>query len=385
MKGNEIRQMNRTNPLYVVQPSLPPFDEYVKEISSIWSSRWLTNVGDKHRALEQLLKEYLRVEELELFCNGHLALESIIRACKLKGEIITTAFSHASTTHAIERSGLKPVFCDIKLPGCTMDPELIEDLITEETSALLPVHVYGNPCEVEKIQAIADRHGLVVIYDAAHAFGVELEGASLASFGDASMISFHATKAFSTVEGGVICCKDPAITKELKLQNVFGMAGPEKVVSVGGNARMDEFSASMGICNLRHFDQEVDTRRNLAAIYFEELAAIPGVTTFLEREVTGVYKSNFSYMPVLVDCLEYGRMRDQLNDYLASHQIYPRKYFYPSINDFECYRNSVGRDVSVPLSQLAASQVLTLPLHCGMSKDDVLIVCELIRSFGKAS
>jgi len=383
IKGVDATSMSST--VYVAQPSLPPFDEYIQEIASLWTSRRLTNMGDKHEKLEMQLKEYLRIEGLSLFANGHTALEAIIRAYNLKGEIITTPFSFASTTHAIVRTGLKPVFCDIKLPGCTMDPGKIEELITEETSALLPVHVYGNPCEIEKIQEIADKYGLVVIYDAAHVFGVEFQEVSLASYGDASMISFHATKVFNTAEGGVACYKDPRIGEELNLQKNFGFTGQESVVSPGGNAKMDELSASMGICNLKYVDQGINERKKLAEIYFEELAAVPGVVICLEKEVAGLYKSNFSYMPILIDNCEYGRTRDQLSDFLASYQILARKYFYPLINSYECYRNSCGRDANVPVANLAAGQILTLPLHCGMSENDVNIICEHILSFGRAA
>jgi len=384
-KENDLEQTNSTDALNVTQSSLPPFEEYVKEIAPLWSSHRLTNMGPKHEELISQLKEYLRVDGLTLFSNGHSALEAIIRAYNLRGEIITTPFSFASTTHAIVRTGLKPVFSDIKLPSCNMDPEKIEALITEETSALLPVHVYGNPCEIEKIQAIADKYGLIVIYDAAHTFGVEYKRASLASYGDASIISFHATKVFNTVEGGAACYKDSIIGEELDLQKNFGITGPESVVAVGGNAKMDELSASMGICNLRYVDEEIDMRKKLAAIYINKLTAIPGMTICLQKEDADIYQSNFSYLPIIINSLEYGRTRDQLCDYLASYQIYARKYFYPLINNYECYRDNYGRDTDVPIAELIASQILTLPLHSGMSENDVVTICEYVLSFGKAA
>jgi len=367
--------------IQVTQPSLPPLDEYVDEISSIWQSHWLTNMGDKHKELEKQLREYLKVDHLSLFTNGHTALEATICALELQGEIITTPFSFASTTHAIVRNGIKPVFCDIRLSDCTMDPSKIEALITEKTSAILPVHVYGNPCSVEEIQNIADKHDLKIIYDAAHAFGAELNGRSLASFGDAAILSFHATKIFNTIEGGAVCFSDAAIGERLYHQKNFGIMGPESVVAVGGNAKMNEFSAAMGLCNLKYVDKEIDTCKRLTQVYLKGLAAIPGITTCLSNENPANFKSNYSYLPILVNSARYGCSREELYEHLLSRQIHVRKYFYPLISNYDCYRNGYGKNADVSVAQVVADGILTLPLHSGMTEEDAELVCNCILAY----
>ena len=358
---------------------MPPFQEFIDEIAPLWESHWLTNMGEKHQELERLLIDYLKVKKLSLFVNGHTALEAIIKAFDLSGEIITTPFSFASSTHAIVRNGIKPVFCDIKYSDGTIDPAGIEQLITDQTSAILPVHVYGNPCDIEAIQAIADKHALKVIYDAAHAFGVEYNGNSLASFGDASMLSFHATKVFNTIEGGAICYSDESLETKLYQQKNFGILGPEEVVCVGGNAKMNEFSAAMGICNLRHVDEDIEKRKRIAMVYFNKLSLVPGITFCLSKADSDLFLSNYAYMPVLIDKFLYGHSRDILFDSLASHKIHARKYFFPLISDYACYRQNIGQLCDIPVARLFAEQILTLPLYTGMTEEDADFVCDIIH------
>ncbi len=358
----------------VTRSSMPDFEEYCDEIKEIWDSHWLTNMGVKHKALEAGIKEYLGVDNLTLFTNGHLALENIIQAYKLRGEIITTPFTFASTTHAIVRCGCKPVFCDINPVDYTMDADKIEALITDKTVAIIPVHVYGNLCNVEKIQAIAEKHNLKVIYDAAHAFGVSKNGVSSANFGDAAMFSFHATKVFHTIEGGAICYHDEKLRESLNDLKNFGIHGPEEVPFVGGNAKMNEFCAAMGICNLRHLPQEIEKRRIVHEHYMKRLSGVEGLQLNPSQE--GV-SSNYAYFPVVFDNYKY--TRDQVYDRLAKHDIIARKYFYPLTNDFDCYSVLPGFDSSkTPVAKYIADRVLTLPLYADLSITDVDRICDII-------
>ena len=279
----------------VTRSSMPPFEEYCEEIRGLWDSRWLTNMGEKHQALEQALRDYLGCEYLALHTNGHLALENLIEAFGLKGEIITTPFTFASTTHAIVRCGCTPVFADIDPVSFTLDPKKIEEKITEKTAAILPVHVYGNLCNVDAIAAIGKKHGIPVIYDAAHAFGVFRDGVSAAAFGDGAMFSFHATKVFHSIEGGLAVCRDGETLLRLNDLKNFGIHGPEEVPYVGGNAKMNEFCAAMGLCNLRHLEEEIDKRRRVVARYRARLEGVPGLQLNPIQE--GV-RSNNAYFPV---------------------------------------------------------------------------------------
>lgn len=363
--------MNRIN---VTRSSMPSLQEYVDEISPLWESHWLTNMGEKHKQLESALKSRLEVENVCLFTNGHNALECVIEAMGLTGEVITTPFTFASTTHAISRKGLTPVFADIRESDCTLDPDLIEDLVSPRTSAIIPVHVYGNLCDTEAIQDIADRHGLKVIYDAAHAFGVKKDGVSAASFGDASMFSFHATKVFNTIEGGCVCFKDSSLYDTINQWKNFGITSPETVDYIGGNAKMNEFCAAMGLCNLRHLDEEIDKRRSVVSRYRERLEGIPGVKMVVPSQ--GV-QSNYSYMPVLFDPQVFGSTRDDVFEALAAEGIGARKYFYPLVTDFACYRNVYCSD-RTPVAKRVAEQVLTLPLYADLALDDVDRICNVV-------
>lgn len=358
----------------VTRSSMPPFEEYCEEIRELWDTHWLTNNGKKLKTLQKKLGDYLQSPHVALFTNGHLALEALLAAMGLQGEVITTPFSFASTTHALVRRGLQPVFCDIREDDYTLDASKLEALITEKTSAILPVHVYGNLCDTEAIQAVADRHGLRVIYDAAHAFGVFKNGVSAAVFGDASMFSFHATKMFNTIEGGAVTTHSRELYDSLALERNFGIAGPDDVLAVGGNAKMNEFQAAMGLCNLRHVSAEVAKRRHVHDLYMRLLSGAHGLR--LPVSQSGV-DSAYVYFPVV---FEAGKaVRDAACDRLAQNDIFARKYFYPLITDFECYRGRAGFDAALtPVAKRISDSVVTLPLYPDLADEDVRLICQII-------
>jgi len=362
----------QNKPIAVMRSSMPPFEEYINEIHSIWDTAWLTNMGAKHKQLEAELVQYLRVPNVTLFTNGHLALECAVAALDLTGEVITTPFTFASTTHAIVRNGLEPVFCDINPDGYTIDTDKLESLITDKTSAIIPVHVYGNICNVNEIERIARKYNLTVIYDAAHAFGVTVDGVGVANFGDASMFSFHATKVFNTIEGGAITFRNEKLTKRLNDLKNFGITGPESVEYVGGNAKMNEFQAAMGICNLRHVDGEIGKRKVVVERYVERLSNVKGIR--LSEPQPGV-KSNYAYFPVVFD--EYQLSRDEVFERLKAEDIYARKYFYPLANSFECYKDRFDVE-KTPVAKYIADRVLTLPLYADLALEDVDRICNII-------
>ena len=367
-----------SNQILVTQSSMPSFAEYCEEIKKLWDSHWLTNMGVEHQELQRQLEIYLGCPHVVLYTNGHLALENIIAAMQFpKGsEVITTPFTFASTTHAIVRSGLIPVFCDVREDDYTMDADKIEALITEKTVAIVPVHVYGNLCDVERIAAIAARHHLKVIYDAAHAFAVKYKGVSSANFGDASMFSFHATKVFNTIEGGAVCFRDDKLVEPLNDMKNFGIHGQERVVFVGGNAKMNEFQAAMGICNLRHLDGEIAKRKKVVERYKEHLEGIKGIKLSAEQKDV---KSNYAYFPVVFD--GFPADRNQVYDALAAQGITARKYFYPITNSFECYAGLPTADPrKTPTAAYIAELVLTLPLYADLSLEDVDRICGIILS-----
>lgn len=358
----------------VTRSSMPPFEEYCNEIRGLWDSRWLTNMGCKHRQLEEDLQRYLGCEQLTLFTNGHLALENILEAFHIEGEVITTPFTFASTTHAIVRCGCTPVFCDIDPGTYTLDPEKLEALITTRTAAILPVHVYGNLCDVDRIGEIARKHGLPVIYDAAHSFGVFRNGVSSACFGDAAMFSFHATKVFHTIEGGAVCCHSEEIRRRLCDLKNFGIHDEENVPYVGGNAKMNEFCAAMGICNLRHLEGEIEKRRLVRERYDERLDGVSGLRLNTPQENV---RSNNAYYPVLFDGFRLNR--DEVFSRLSAEGIIPRKYFYPLTSAFACYTGRPGFDPErTPVARRIASEVLTLPIYADLPLDTVDRICDLI-------
>lgn len=364
------------NKIFVTRSSMPELSEYVEEISSIFESHLLTNMGPKHDALCKGLTDYLDVENVSLFSNGHMALELCLQALDLKGEVITTPFTFASTTHAIVRCGLTPVFCDIDPVTYTIDVNKIEALITERTSAIVPVHVYGNVCDTEAIDRIAKKYGLKVIYDAAHAFGVKKGGVGVGNFGDASMFSFHATKVFNTVEGGAVCYKDPKIGEKLYRLRNFGILDQETVSDVGANAKMNEFQAAMGICNLRHIDEEIKKRKAVCDRYRERLGGTEGIILCdIPEDIT----HNYAYFPVVFDEEKLQKTRDQIFADLANENIFARKYFYPLVQDYDCYKDKYSSDTT-PVAQYVANRVLTLPLYADLSLDTVDRICDIILS-----
>lgn len=363
--------------ILVTRSSMPPLDEYVDEIAPLWESHWLTNMGAKHRELESALEEYLGVDDLALFVNGHQALECVLEAMDLRGKVITTPYTFASTTHAIVRKGLTPVFADIRPDNYTIDPARVEELIDEDTCAIVPVHVYGNLCDVDALGEIASRHGLKLIYDAAHAFGVRRNGVSAAAYGDASMFSFHATKVFNTIEGGAVCFRDPAFKTKLNRWKNFGIADEETVEYVGGNAKMNEFCAAMGLCNLRHIGEEIAKRRRVAERYWERLRDLSGVRVCEPEQ--GV-ESNYAYLAVVFED-EFGATRDEVFSRLGENGVCARKYFYPLTNDFACYRGRAGFDpAETPVAAHVASRVLTLPMYADLAFEDVDRICDVVAS-----
>ena len=363
----------------VTRSSLPAFEEYCDEIRSIWDSHWLTNMGEKHQQLEQALSAYLGIEHVTLLTNGHLALENVLEAMDVHGEVITSPYTFASTTHAIVRCGCTPVFCDIDPVSYTIDPEKIEALITDKTAAILPIHVYGSLCDTEAIDRIAKAHGLKVIYDAAHAFGVKKNGVSAACFGDASMFSFHATKVFNTIEGGAVCFADDALREELDDRKNFGIRDEETIAYVGGNAKMNEFQAAMGLCNLRHLDAELEKRRAVCERYRARLGGTPGLRLCeAQKDVT----PNYAYFPVVFEPPLFDR--DRVKARLGEEGIYARKYFYPLTNDIACYAAlpTAGAE-KTPVAKYVSDHVLTLPLYADLALEEVDRICELVLSCGR--
>lgn len=366
-------------PIQVTKAFLPPMEEYVECMTQIWESSWLTNQGPIHEQLRSRLKQYLKVPNITLFVNGHMALDVALKGLQLKGEIITTPFTFASTTHAITMNGLTPVFCDINEYDYTIDVDKIEALITDKTSAILPVHVYGNPCNVERLQEIATKHNLTLIYDAAHVFGVEYNGKPVCNYGDISMFSFHATKVFNTIEGGALVYKDSGLERTFDLYKNFGITGPETVEAIGVNAKMNEFSAAMGICNLKYVDMEIEKRRKLVNIYRQCLKNISGIK-YLEDK-PGV-KHNYAYIPVLFDPHEFGLNRDEVCEKLKQYNVFTRKYFYPLVTEFECYKNNYNPS-DTPVAEYVSHNVLTLPIYGSLSEDEVICICDIVKTLRK--
>lgn len=364
--------------LYVSKPSLPPIEEYMEEIRDIWETGIMTHQGPKHNQLQLELEKFLDAPNVTLFANGHLALELGLCSYGLKGEVITTPFTFASTTQAILRNGLKPVFCDIKADDYTIDCDMLESLITEKTCAIVPVHVYGNICDVKKIQELADAHNIKVIYDGAHAFGETYEGKNIANYGDMTMFSFHATKVFNTVEGGCVAYGDSSKTQYLEGLRQFGQIVRTDVVPyIGTNAKMTDIHAAMGLCNLRHFSDYIEKRKAVAERYRSRLSGIDGIKlNIVQRDV----KSNYAYMPVVFEERDTGVDRDMVMGELEKHHIFARKYFYPLCSEFECVKE-MGIRADVPVADYISERVLTLPCYSDLSLKDVDYICDIILSF----
>ena len=350
---------------------MPPFEEYIAELKPVWDSRWLSNRGAASIRFEEMLKSYLDTENLYLFANGHVALEVALNALYLKGEVITTAYTHCSTIHAIVRNGLTPVFCDIKEDDYTLNPELIEEKITDKTVAIVATHVYGFLCDDEAISRIARKYNLFVIYDAAHAFGVTKGGVSAANLGDAAMFSTHATKVFHTIEGGIVSYKDKELFKAMPKIVNFGFTSQEDIDYIGTNARMNEFEAVAGICNLKHIDEEMGKRKAAGDRYYERLSGRKGI---ILNKIPADLKWNYAYFPVVFDGF---KNRNQVKAELEQHNIYARKYFYPIVNKAACYADTYG-SIDLPVSAHVADHVLTLPMYADLTVKDVDRICDII-------
>ena len=366
-------KINAMEKILVTKSSLPSFDEYIEEIRPVFESHWLTNMGSKHEQLRAELKKYLGVGGVELLTNGHMAIELTLQAMKLEGEVITTPFTFASTTHAISRCNLTPVFCDVNWEDYTIDVNKIEELITDKTCAIMPVHVYGNICNIEEIDRIAKKYGLKVIYDAAHTFGEKYKGMGVGSFGDASIFSFHATKVYNTIEGGAVTTSNEELLQQVYYLKDFGILDEETNVAIGCNAKMNEFCAAMGLCNLRHVDEEIEKRRIVVERYKKHLDGVKGIKLSPVKEDV---VPNYAYFPVVFTD-EFKYSRDEVFARLVANNIGARKYFYPLTNSFDCYKDKY--DVKdTPVAYDLSLRVLTLPLFADLSLENVDRICEVI-------
>ena len=368
--------MSENKQITVTSPLLPDLEEFNSLLKEIWEKKWITNNGSFHQRLEKELADYLGVPYLSLFTNGTLPLITALQALRITGEVITTPYSFVATTHSLWWNGIKPVFADIDPSTGNLDPQRIEAAITPKTTAIMPVHVYGNPCDTEAIQAIADKYGLKVIYDAAHAFGVKVDGKSILNAGDMSTLSFHATKTYNTIEGGALVCHDEKTKKRIDYLKNFGFAGETEVIAPGINSKMDEIRSAYGLLNLRQVDRAIAERQKVSDIYRKELAGIPGISFFSERpDVT----YNYSYFPIFVEAEKYGMTRDELYFKMRDHNVLGRRYFYPLISDFTTYRGLPSAAPSnLPVATRMADQVICLPMHHSLSSEDVKNVLECL-------
>lgn len=358
-----------TNPITVTSPLLPDLKEFEELLEDIWQRKWLTNNGFYHKELEKALAEYLKVPYISLFTNGTLPLITALQALRITGEVITTPYSFVATTHSIWWNGIKPVFVDVEEETGNIDPEKIEAAITPKTTAIMPVHVYGTPCNTEKIQQIADTYGLKVIYDAAHAFGVMVNGTSVLEAGDMSTLSFHATKVYNTIEGGALICHDETTKKRVDYLKNFGFADEVTVVAPGINSKMDEIRSAYGLLNLKQVDKAIESRKKVSTLYRQSLEGVEGIR--LLSEIEGV-KHNYAYFPIFIDKEKYGMSRDDLYNKLKENNILARRYFYPLISNFPVYRGleSATPD-NLPVATKLADQVLCLPMYAGLEDEDI--------------
>ena len=373
MLRKEVEYMEKK--ILVTRTSLPEYDTFTEKIKPLWESRWITNMGIYHKELEKALKEFMDVSNVSLMVNGHMALELVIQAMNFPegSEVITTPFTFVSTTHAIIRNRLKPVFCDIKMSDYTIDEDKIEALITERTVAIVPVHVYGNICNVEKINEIAKKHNLKVIYDAAHTFGEKYKGLSVGKFGDASIFSFHATKVFNTIEGGAVTSESRDLFERLYNLKNFGIRGEEHIVGVGSNAKMNEFAAIMGLCNLENLSDAIEARKKIVEYYSKQLAEVDNIRLPLFDNNDIEY--NYAYYPVL---FKKENMRNIVYQKLRENNIFARKYFYPLTSEAECFGGEFKR-FKLENAHKAAENILVLPLYPELELDDVNRICNIIK------
>ena len=371
--------MENRDKVFVTSPLLPDLKEFTPYLEEIWRNKWLTNQGPFHEKLEAELCNYLGVKYLNLFSNATLALIVALEALRISGEVITTPYSFVATTHSLWWNNIKPVFVDIEPETFNIDPRRIEAAITPATTAIMPVHVYGNPCNVKEIERIADIYGLRVIYDAAHAFGVKQDGNSLLHYGDLSILSFHATKVYSTIEGGVIVCHDAKMKRRIDFLKNFGFADEVTVVAPGINAKLNELQAAFGLLSLKIVDEAIAKRKKMTEIYRKGLAGIDGISYL--PEIPNV-QHNYGYFPILVDEHKYGMKRDDLYEKMKQHNIYGRRYFYPLISDFSTYKGLPSAQAgNLPVAVKAASQVICLPMHHELAEEKVNEIIELIKKF----
>lgn len=362
-------------PLYITRPPLPDKKDVYRKIDEIWDSQWLTNVGPQYLRFETELKKCLEVSNISLFCNGTLALKLACQALRLSGEVITTPFTFAATPHVLYWNRITPVFCDIDPNTFNLDPNRIESLITSNTTAILPVHVFGYPCDIQSIREVADRYGLRVIYDAAHSFGVEINGEKIGNFGDISMFSFHATKIFHTFEGGALTFKDESFRERLEFAKNFGFKGEENIVVPGINAKMNEFQAAIGLLMLKLVDEEIKRRKQLTMMYRERLKNIPGIK--YKNDMPNV-KHNYYNFVITVDKNEFGYSRDDLYENLKQYNIFTRKYFYPLCSQFQCYRQYLSSSPeNLPVAEKITKEVLSLPLYGDLKFEDIHKICDI--------
>ena len=364
-------------PIYVTSPLLPSLEDFTFLLKEIWESKMLTNNGNFHQKLEEELAKYLKVPYLSLFTNGTLPLITALQAMRITGEVITTPFSFVATTHSLWWNGIKPVFVDIESETCNLDPSKIEAAITPRTTAIMPVHVYGKPCKTKEIQEIANKYGLKVIYDAAHAFGVEINGESILNFGDMATLSFHATKVYNTLEGGALVVHDEQTKKRIDYLKNFGFASETEVVAPGINSKVDEVRAAYGLLNLKQVDHAINSRRKVAIRYRDELPGVKGITFF--NDIPGV-RHNYSYFPIFINAEEYGMTRDELYFKMKEHNVFGRRYFYPLISTFSTYRglDSANPD-NLPIATQMSNNVICLPMHHALSENEVEYILQIIK------
>lgn len=371
------RAANTPSPITVTSPLLPQLEDFTELLQDIWQRKWLTNNGHYHKLLEEALADYLGVPYISLFTNGTLPLITALQALGLThGEVITTPYSFVATTHALIWNGLTPVFADVDPIYGNLDPAAVEAAITEKTVAIMPVHVYGTPCDTAALQLIADKHGLKIIYDAAHAFGVKQNGHSVLAAGDMSTLSFHATKVYNTVEGGALVCQSAEMKQHIDQLRNFGFTGETEVEAAGINSKMDEIRAAYGLLNLKQVDAAIASRKAVADAYRTALANIPGIRCL--QDIPGV-QHNYAYFPIYIDAATYGKTRDELYYHLKEHGIFARRYFYPVIPDFATYANTLSaRAAHIPNARALANSVICLPLHNTLTKEEVERVVEVL-------
>lgn len=368
--------METNKPIYVTQPALPPLNEFTEYLQQIWDNKILTNNGPFHQQFEKALADYLGVKYISVFSNGTLALMTALQALRITGEVITTPFSFVATTHSLWWNNIKPVFVDIEPEFLNLDPEKVEAAITPQTTAIMPVHVYGNPCNLERLQQIADTYGLKLIYDAAHAFGVKLDGNSVLNYGDLSILSFHATKVFNTIEGGAIVCPDEKTKKRIDYLKNFGFTGETTVIEPGINAKMNELQAAYGLLQLKYVDGCITKRKLVADSYRKQLSKVRGIS-FLSD--TDNVKHNYSYFPILVNSKLYGKTRDELYFELKRNNVNGRRYFYPLISQFPTYKGLLSaKPENLPVAEEIAEKVICLPIYPDLSQETIYKICKII-------